>query len=92
MTTNTDVQRPNEGIFVFAMTAYAMMVLSGLGTVVAIFHGVAWGAAAMITVLALAIGGGRLLRSTRIDPLNFVLGTLGFIPLTALAAAVAIIH
>jgi hypothetical protein len=92
MTTNADVQRSNEGIFVFAMTAYAMMVLSGLGTAVAIFYGVAWGAVAMATVLALAISGGRLLRSTRLDPLNLVLGTMGSILVLALVAAAATIR
>lgn len=87
MTTITEDQQSGKGKGILAITAYAFMCLTGLGTAVAILAGVAWGAAAMGGTLLASIGVGRAARRLKLDPFNFVLGTMGMVLLLALAAA-----
>lgn len=87
MTTITQEKQSGQGMAILAFTAYAFMCLTGLGTAVAILAGVAWGAAAMGGSLLAAMGIGRVAQRLKLDPLNFVLGTMGLVLLLALAAA-----
>lgn len=87
MTTISENHQSGQGVAILAITAYAFLCLTGLGTAVAIIAGVAWGAAAMGGTLLASIGIGRIVRRLNLDPLNFVFGTMGVVLLLALAAA-----
>ncbi len=77
----------NPKIAILPIAGYAVLLLCGLGTAAAILHGLAWGAIAAGGTMMAAIVSGRLFRSLRIDPLNFVAGAMATVLLLAIAAA-----
>ncbi len=74
-------------IAILPIAGYAMLALCGLDTAAVILHGVVWGVIVAGGAIMAAIGFGSLFRSLKIDPLDFVVGTMATLPLLALAAA-----